>query len=143
MDRICTGRLDELDAEIESRRRPSVSGKRPEKVAELKERANASDADAEQDPLQRGSAKRLAHPPPRCAPAPTPPILDHVPTPPFWGDRVVEHIPLEQVYPFINETALFKTQWQFTRGNKSTRRLRPLSWKTRSGPIFDRLQARR
>jgi len=39
-----------------------------------------------------------------------------VPTPPFWGDRVVEGIDISQVYAFINTNALYKTQWQFVRG---------------------------
>ena len=40
-----------------------------------------------------------------------------VPTPPFWGTRVVEHVPLEQVYPYINTTALFRGQWHFRKGS--------------------------
>ena len=40
-----------------------------------------------------------------------------VPTPPFWGTRVVEHVPPEQVYPYINTTALFRGQWQFRKGS--------------------------
>jgi len=42
-----------------------------------------------------------------------------IPTPPFWGDRVVKGIPIEEVYPFINEVALFRGQWQFKKGKKS------------------------
>lgn len=42
-----------------------------------------------------------------------------IPQPPFWGSRVVEDISLESVYPFINEIALFRGQWQFARGKKS------------------------
>jgi 5-methyltetrahydrofolate--homocysteine methyltransferase len=41
-----------------------------------------------------------------------------VPEPPFWGDRVVEDISIQQIYPFVNTSALYQTQWQFTRGNK-------------------------
>ncbi|MFN0146360.1 MAG: methionine synthase [Dehalococcoidia bacterium] len=42
-----------------------------------------------------------------------------VPTPPFWGTRVVTGIPLREVYPYINETALFRGQWQYQRGERS------------------------
>jgi 5-methyltetrahydrofolate--homocysteine methyltransferase len=42
-----------------------------------------------------------------------------VPRPPFWGTRVVHDIPLEDVFGFVNETALFKGQWQFKQGRKS------------------------
>ncbi len=38
-----------------------------------------------------------------------------VPSPPFWGTRVVRGIPLDDVAAFINRTALFRTQWQFDR----------------------------
>ena len=35
-----------------------------------------------------------------------------IPTPPFWGLRVVENIDLDEVFRYINLTALFKSQWQ-------------------------------
>jgi 5-methyltetrahydrofolate--homocysteine methyltransferase len=38
-----------------------------------------------------------------------------IPVPPFWGDRVIEHVPLKAVLPFINEAMLFQKQWQFKR----------------------------
>src|SRR2546423_1490438 len=41
-----------------------------------------------------------------------------VPPAPFLGSRVVD-IPLQDVFAFINETALFKGQWQFKQGRKS------------------------
>ncbi|MCA1602980.1 MAG: cobalamin-dependent protein, partial [Acidobacteria bacterium] len=41
-----------------------------------------------------------------------------VPKAPFYGSRVVEDIPLDQVFAFVNETALFKGQWQFKQGRK-------------------------
>jgi 5-methyltetrahydrofolate--homocysteine methyltransferase len=41
-----------------------------------------------------------------------------IPRPPFWGTRAVHDIPLEQVFAYINETALFKGQWQFKQGRK-------------------------
>jgi 5-methyltetrahydrofolate--homocysteine methyltransferase len=36
-----------------------------------------------------------------------------VPTPPFWGARVVEKIPLKGALAYINEIMLFQVQWQF------------------------------
>jgi len=35
-----------------------------------------------------------------------------IPTPPFWGVRVVENIDLDEVFRYLNLTALFKNQWQ-------------------------------
>ncbi len=42
-----------------------------------------------------------------------------VPTPPFWGSRVVRGIPLRDIYPWINETSLFRGQWQYQRGERN------------------------
>ncbi|MEX0602639.1 MAG: vitamin B12 dependent-methionine synthase activation domain-containing protein, partial [Bacteroidota bacterium] len=40
-----------------------------------------------------------------------------VPTPPFWGSRVVTEIPLDDVYRYINEVALIRGQWRVVRGS--------------------------
>ncbi|MEX2503285.1 MAG: homocysteine S-methyltransferase family protein, partial [Egicoccus sp.] len=34
-----------------------------------------------------------------------------VPSPPFWGQRVVRGIPVDDVWPLLNEVALFRNQW--------------------------------
>ena len=39
-----------------------------------------------------------------------------IPQAPFYGSRVVENIDLDEVFAYINETALFKGQWQFKQG---------------------------
>ncbi len=36
----------------------------------------------------------------------------NIPTPPFWGVRVKKDYDLSELFPYINETALFKNQWQ-------------------------------
>src|SRR6185503_13318290 len=36
----------------------------------------------------------------------------NIPSPPFWGIRVKKDYDLRQLFPYINETALFKNQWQ-------------------------------
>jgi 5-methyltetrahydrofolate--homocysteine methyltransferase len=41
-----------------------------------------------------------------------------MPKAPFYGSRVVEDISLDEVFAFVNETALFKGQWQFKQGRK-------------------------
>jgi 5-methyltetrahydrofolate--homocysteine methyltransferase len=40
-----------------------------------------------------------------------------VPTPPFWGQRVVRGIPVDDVAPLLNEVALFRNQWGFGPGD--------------------------
>ena len=42
-----------------------------------------------------------------------------IPTPPFWGNRIVRGIPLRDIYPYINEVALFRGQWQYQRGDRT------------------------
>ncbi|HEV7701059.1 MAG TPA: methionine synthase [Pyrinomonadaceae bacterium] len=44
---------------------------------------------------------------------------DEIPTAPFYGSKVVEIKDLTKVFEFINETALFKGQWQFKQGRKT------------------------
>ena len=36
----------------------------------------------------------------------------NIPTPPFWGVRVRKDYDLRELFEYINETALFKNQWQ-------------------------------
>ncbi len=64
-----------------------------------------------------------------------------VPEPPFWGDRVVESVPLEQVYPYINRVALYRGQWQLRKGRKSNEEYeRFLAEEV--DPVFDELAER-
>lgn len=39
------------------------------------------------------------------------------PDPPFWGSRIVDDIPLDEVFEYINQTVLFKGQWRVRQGN--------------------------
>ncbi|HVF67017.1 MAG TPA: vitamin B12 dependent-methionine synthase activation domain-containing protein, partial [Pyrinomonadaceae bacterium] len=62
-----------------------------------------------------------------------------IPRAPFYGSRLVEHVPLETVFRFVNETALFKGQWQFKQGRKSADEYRAfVSEKVR--PVYDELK---
>jgi 5-methyltetrahydrofolate--homocysteine methyltransferase len=36
----------------------------------------------------------------------------NIPTPPFWGVRVEKNYDLRELFQYINDTALFKNQWQ-------------------------------
>src|SRR6266478_4701334 len=44
----------------------------------------------------------------------SPVVVDapNIPTPPFWGVRVRKDFDLRELFHYINETALFKNQWQ-------------------------------
>jgi 5-methyltetrahydrofolate--homocysteine methyltransferase len=62
-----------------------------------------------------------------------------IPRAPFYGSRVVEHVPLERVFRFVNETALFKGQWQFKQGRRPAEEYRALvAGKVR--PVYDELK---
>ena len=36
-----------------------------------------------------------------------------VPTPPFWGARMIEAVPLQTLVPYLNETMLYQFQWGY------------------------------
>jgi len=64
-----------------------------------------------------------------------------IPQPPFFGSRVVHDIPVENVFDFVNETALFKGQWQFKQGRTSAEEYQTLvTEKVR--PIYEELKER-
>ncbi len=77
-------------------------GKRDSRLQEgrtVKEYAKAAAVDEETGPV-------FAERSPVVGDAP------NVPVPPFWGVRVKKDFDLRELFPYINETALFKNQWQ-------------------------------
>ena len=42
-----------------------------------------------------------------------------IPTPPYWGRRVIERIDLQSVLGYINEVMLFQVQWQYKKQRRS------------------------
>ena len=61
----------------------------------------------------------------------------NIPTPPFWGVRVRKDYDLRDVFRYINETALFKNQWQLKTASQADY-LRLVEEKFR--PILRKLQ---
>ncbi len=51
----------------------------------------------------------------------SPVVVDapNIPAPPFWGVRVRKDYDLRELFPYINETALFKNQWQLKTASQS------------------------
>jgi 5-methyltetrahydrofolate--homocysteine methyltransferase len=43
-----------------------------------------------------------------------------IPVAPFYGSRVIEDISLDDVFSYVNENALFKGQWQYKQGKKTS-----------------------
>ena len=70
--------------------------------------ATARDAAA-----RNGATAAVAEAPARSAVGPA----ADVPQPPFWGARLIRSLPLGELFPYINETALFRGQWGFRGGN--------------------------
>ncbi len=64
--------------------------------------------------------------------------VPEIPVPPFFGVRVKKDFPLDTLFDFINETALFKNQWQLKTAS-ATDYLRLVNEKYR--PILKDLQA--
>ncbi len=64
-----------------------------------------------------------------------------VPAPPFWGSRVVKGLPLRDIFPFVNEIALFRGQWQYQKGQRSDREYADFV-ENEVRPVFRRWQER-
>ncbi|HEX8181509.1 MAG TPA: methionine synthase [Pyrinomonadaceae bacterium] len=64
-----------------------------------------------------------------------------IPPAPFYGARVVADIPLADVFAFVNETALFKGQWQFKQGSRPAEEYRAIV-RDKVRPIYEELKAR-
>ncbi len=64
-----------------------------------------------------------------------------IPAAPFYGSRVVEAVPQDEVFAFINETALFKGQWQFKQGRKPLDEYQAFVHDT-VRPVYDELKQR-
>ena len=65
----------------------------------------------------RAAANGTAAPVAEASPKPSVAPAADVPAPPFWGARLIRSLPLQELYPYINETALFRGQWGFRSEN--------------------------
>ncbi|RNC82140.1 MAG: methionine synthase [Phycisphaera sp.] len=128
MDRLGAGTLHEIDAEVEER--ISKRSEAQKKVAS----SNARQADAQDEFIetkQAGVSVEELSDVSRSV---------DVPEPPFWGSRIVDGLDLDNIYPFINPIALFRTQWQFKKGKLSDEEYDAKLQDTII-PIFERLKA--
>ena len=60
-----------------------------------------------------------------------------IPKAPFWGSRVARGIALKDVFPYINETALLKVRWGFSRGQTTVEEYAKL-FKETVNPLFQK-----
>ncbi len=102
METIATGKFDELVAE----RRAANEG-RP--VNEKRKLGRAADAkilrpvDVEEIRMRRAELHQGMT----------------VPTPPFWGPRIIEHVPVKALVPYINERMLYQFQWGYRKEGRT------------------------
>lgn len=86
-----------------------------DKLMDMK-RSGADDPEYGRVPTGRSLAERRA---PKEAPTDVPrrspeaAVDNHVYTPPFIGSRVMKGISLDEIAQYVNETALFRNQWQY------------------------------
>ncbi|MEO1584714.1 MAG: methionine synthase [Planctomycetota bacterium] len=128
MNHLASGTLEEIDGEVEER----LTKRTAAEQTVAKSRARQAEA---QDEFAENKTPGLAVTDRSDAAADVP-----VPEAPFFGTRVVEGLDLDDIYPYINPVALFRTQWQFRKGKASDEEYeRTLEDKVY--PVFDRLKA--
>ena len=64
-----------------------------------------------------------------------------IPKAPFYGSRIIDDIHLEDVFAYVNETALFKGQWQFKQGRMPADDYKALV-REKVKPIYEDLKER-
>ena len=101
MEQIMAGTLSAADAGGGDEEEDQLTGTEA-KIA-LAQREDARYTTAEAKPASAGRRSSVATDVP-------------VPKPPFWGSKVVEQIPLEDVFAYVNEVALIRGQWQVRKG---------------------------
>lgn len=61
-----------------------------------------------------------------------------VPTPPFWGPKVIEHVPLKTLVTYLNERMLYQLQWGYRKDGKSFEEFKEWA-KKELRPVLDRI----
>jgi 5-methyltetrahydrofolate--homocysteine methyltransferase len=64
-----------------------------------------------------------------------------IPTPPFWGRRVVSDLSPRHLFPYVNENALFRGQWGFKQGKLTPDEFERLT-EAKARPVFEELKKR-
>src|ERR1700722_12449531 len=61
-----------------------------------------------------------------------------VPTPPFWGAKVLERVPVKTIAPYLNERMLYQFQWGFRKDGRSLDEFKKWA-RTELRPILSRV----
>ncbi len=118
MDALTSGEANRLNEEIDARVAKLESGAKPQAARGTEQPSGAVAVAVRTDSVA---------------------VVD-VPPAPFFGARLVESIDLDQIYPYINTTALFRGQWGFKRGSLSTEEYEQTLRDTVE-PLFERLKS--
>ena len=100
MEHVVAGRTADLGREISERLAKRSAAEETILRSRVERTARGATTGATADAVASGTVERA----------------ERIPSPPFWGSRVVEGIDLGEVYPYINEVALFRGQWQVRKG---------------------------
>jgi len=98
MDKISGGSFDDYLAALQAKRSTRRGGERRSRETAPAVAVDAAAAQARRTRLAEGLA---------------------VPTPPFWGPRVVEQVSLKTLLPYLNERSLYQLQWGFRKDGRS------------------------
>ncbi|NBC31538.1 MAG: methionine synthase [Alphaproteobacteria bacterium] len=103
MDKVVDNKIDDHLQQIQDKRRGKPSGGKRRKDPE--EEAAKSDALGVDIERARQRRHRLGEDVP-------------VPTPPFWGPRLVDYVAPKALVPFLNERMLFQMQWGYRKDGR-------------------------
>ncbi|MAC18461.1 MAG: methionine synthase [Phycisphaerae bacterium] len=120
-DHLASGTLGDIDVEIEARLDKRAA-------AEATVEAGRSAARTRGD----GATAVAAEPVPLQE-------VKEIPVAPFLGSRLVESVPLDEVFAFVNRTALFRGQWGLKKGSRSPEDY-AAHLKEHAEPVFERLK---
>jgi 5-methyltetrahydrofolate--homocysteine methyltransferase len=97
-----------------------VAGKGPELLNAARERQEARAKTLEQHANKPNAAEALPSQQATATLVRSEVARDtELPTPPFWGTKVVKDVALKDIFAYINPTALYSVQWQLKRGKQS------------------------
>ena len=92
----------EFDAYVQARAQAPASGN-SKRIGQPGQDHNRRPVDWEEIALKRADLHRDVAPP----------------TPPFWGAKIIEHAPLQNLLPFLNETMLYQFHWGYRKQGRS------------------------
>ncbi|WP_207459887.1 methionine synthase [Azospirillum sp. SYSU D00513] len=120
MDKVVTGSFDQQLAIQQAKR----AGKATNRRRVLGQATSAATGPVDKDAV-RARRHRLAEGVP-------------VPTPPFWGPKLIEHVPLKTLVTYLNERMLYQLQWGYRKDGKSFEEFKDWA-KKELRPVLDRI----